>query len=108
MTPEATVSVLRHDIAATICDIDTVVTVVPVIAVDSDIGTANGDAVGVGGKTGLLVAVAVVWCCVDEIVTDLVVSPRNAETPGDGLDDLDVGDLAVCHLERRKSRAVGL
>ncbi len=42
------------------------------------------------------------------MVCDLDVSPGNAETPSDRLDDLDVGDLAVCHVERYKFRAVGL
>lgn len=42
------------------------------------------------------------------MVADLDVAPRNAETPSDRLDGLDVGDLAVRHVERRESRAVGL
>ena len=42
------------------------------------------------------------------MIADLDVAPRNAETPSDRLDRLDVGNLAVHHVERRKSRAVGL
>jgi hypothetical protein len=108
VTREAAVSVLRHDIGATICYIDTVVTVITVVAIDGDVGTANADTVGVGGERDGLVAGAVDWCCVMEMVGDLDVGPRNAHTPSDRFVNLDVGDLTVCHVERRKSRAVGL
>jgi len=47
MTGVATIPVLHHDIATTIRYIDTVVTVMTVVAVEVDIVTANGDAVGV-------------------------------------------------------------
>lgn len=51
---------------------------------------------------------AVRWPSVNEMVVDLDVAPRNTETPSDRLNDLDVGDLAGCHMERQKSRTVGL
>ena len=47
MTCEATISVLRHDIVATVRYIDAVVTVITVVAVEGDIGTTNGYAVSV-------------------------------------------------------------
>ncbi len=47
MTREATISVLRYNIVAAIHYIDTVVTVMTVVAVDGDIGTTNAYAVGV-------------------------------------------------------------
>lgn len=47
MTREATIPVLRYNIAATIRDIDTVVTIKTVVAVDGDISTANAYSVSV-------------------------------------------------------------
>lgn len=47
MTCEATISVLRYDILATVRDIDAIVTVMTVVAIEGDIGTANTYAVGV-------------------------------------------------------------
>ena len=47
MTREATISVLRHDIATTIRYIDTVVTIITIVSIDGDVATANGNAVGV-------------------------------------------------------------
>lgn len=99
MTREAAIPVLRHDIVATIRDIDTVIAVMTVVAVDSDVGAANADAVGVGGEGGSLVSSAIIRRCVDKMVADLNIGPGNAKTPSDGLDDLDVGDLAVGHVE---------
>jgi hypothetical protein len=102
MTRVATISVLYQDIVATIRYIDTVVTVMTVVAVEGDISTANGDAVGVCGEAfGGMTRSAVRWRCVNEMVGDLYVAPRNAETPSDRLNDLDVGDFAGVHVKRQ-------
>ena len=108
MTREAAISVLRNNIVATIPNSDTIITVINVVAVDSDVCAANADAVSVSGKGHGLVSGAIARNCVDKMVTDLNVGPGNAKTPSDGLDDLDVGDLAIGQVEHCNSRSVSL
>ena len=108
MTREAAISVLRNDIATTIRNSDTIIAVITIVAIEGDVGAANVDAIGVGGRRHGLGTGVTVRSCVDKMVADLNVGPRNAKAPSDGLDYFDVGDLAIGHMERRDSRSVRL
>ena len=108
MTREAAIPVLRNDIATTIRNSDTIIAVITIVAIESDVGAANVDAVGVGGRRHGLRTGVTVRSCVNKMVADLNVGPGNAKAPSDGLDDFDVGNLTIGHVERRDPRSVRL
>ena len=108
MTREAAISVLRNDIVTTSPNSDTIIAVIAIVAIKSDVGAANIDAIGVGGRRHGLGMAITVRSCVNKMVADLNVGPGNAKAPSDGLDDFNVGDFAIGHVERRDPRSVRL
>ena len=108
MTREAAIPVLRNNIVTTSPNSNTIIAVITIVAIESDVGAANVNAIGVGGRRHGLGMGVTVRSCVDKMVADLNVGPRNAKAPSDGLDYFDIGDLAIGHMERRDSRSVRL